>query len=72
VTFCAEGDCLFSIFSLVFLIMVEDEAMMGELSNSSRKLGQLSERSVWGVTLKHVFSKLGCENGREVDGNSWE
>lgn len=52
--------------------MVEDEAMMGELSNSSRKLGQLSERSVWGVTLKHVFSKLGCENGREVDGNSWE
>ena len=58
--------------------MVGDEAMMGELSNSSRKLGQLRERCVcvcvWGGggDIETCFSKLGCENGREVDRNSWE
>ena len=57
VTFRAEGDCLFPIFSLVFLIMFGDEAMMGELSNASRKLGQLRECvCVGGGTLRHVLA----------------
>jgi len=51
--------------------MVGDEAMRGELSNSCRTLGQLRERCVGGGDYIETWCrKLGCENGRERDGNS--
>jgi len=33
-----------------------------------------TERKVWGGggDIETCFSKLGCEDGRAVDGNSWE